>query len=53
MPKKRKPKPIKVRRSWKLNPRSRVKESAKAYRRPKSKSDLRKNLLEPPDGNGS
>lgn len=35
------PKP-KTRRTWKINPRSRVKEDDKAYRRPKAKAQARK-----------
>ena len=35
------PKP-KTRRTWKINPRTRVKEDDKAYRRPKAKAQARK-----------
>jgi hypothetical protein len=35
------PKP-KTRRTWKINPRTRVKEDEKAYRRPKAKAQARK-----------
>jgi hypothetical protein len=34
-------KPVKARRRWRINPRTRVEESAKAYRRPKAKKGLR------------
>ena len=35
------PKP-KTRRTWKINPRTRVKEDDKAYRRPKARAQARK-----------
>ncbi len=35
------PKP-KTRRTWKINPRTRVKEDERAYRRPKAKVQARK-----------
>lgn len=35
------PKP-KTRRTWKINPRTRVKEDERAYRRPKAKAQARK-----------
>ena len=35
------PKP-KTRRTWKINPRTRVKEDDKAYQRPKAKAQARK-----------
>ncbi len=35
---------IKVRRLWKINPKTKVKEDKKIYKRPKSKDDL-KNIL--------
>lgn len=36
----------KTRRSWKINPRTRVKEDDKAYRRPKAKAQERKMIIE-------
>ena len=32
----------KTRRGWKMNPRTRVKEDERAYRRPKAKQEARK-----------
>ena len=39
------PKP-KTRRTWKINPRTRVKEDDKAYRRPKVKEEERQMVIE-------
>lgn len=36
----------KTRRTWKINPRTRVKEDDKAYRRPKAKVQARKIVTE-------
>jgi hypothetical protein len=33
---------LKTRRTWKINPRTRVKEDERAYRRPKAKAQARK-----------
>jgi len=41
MPKRKK---IKIRRLWRINPRTRVKKSDKEYRRTRSKANLRKRL---------
>jgi len=35
-------KPVKVRRKWTLNPRTRVKESDRLYSRPKAKKAIEK-----------
>jgi len=40
---KKKPK-IKIRRRWRINPKTRVKESNKKYKRTKAKTGLRKIL---------
>lgn len=42
--KKRRIKKIKIRRVWKINPRTRVKESSKRYRRTKVKSNFKKRI---------
>jgi hypothetical protein len=39
------PKP-KTRRTWKMNPRTRVKEDERAYRRSKAKTQARKMIAE-------
>lgn len=44
MKKNRTKKRIKVRRVWNINPKTRVKEDKKIYKRPKSKRDL-KNIV--------
>ncbi len=42
------PKP-KTRQTWKINPRTRVKEDDKAYRRPKFKAEARNMIAEEPE----
>jgi len=39
-------KKISVRRFWKINPRTRIKESKKIYSRPKEKEKIRKEFKE-------
>ncbi len=39
---------LKVRRNWKINPRTRVKTSQKVYDRKKEKSRVRKQLKQDP-----
>lgn len=39
-------KKIKIRRFWTINPKERVKESSKKYKRSKSKQQLRKQIDE-------
>ena len=42
----KKKKRVKVRRSWKINPKTRIKESSKVYKRPKKKVELKDILKE-------
>lgn len=39
-------KPIKIRKTWKINPRTRVRESKKIYKRSKRRLELKKILKE-------
>ena len=39
-------KPVKIRKRWRINPRQRVKESAKRYARQKEKNKIKKELGE-------
>ncbi len=39
-----------VRRTWKRNPRTRVKEDERAYRRPRAKQEVRKAISEVSEG---
>jgi len=40
------PRRVKIRRLWRINPKTRVKKSAKVYSRKKAKAKLKKELKE-------